>query len=239
MTSPAEAIGLEPDSDSLTPLPALLRAGLTAVSVLASVSFASSALVLLYLTYKLARWHLTSGDGTNHGGPAAVDLSLGLAERHFGHGDDGDGHGDAHRKRKGSSPNQFLVLIFNLLLADMAQASAFLLNTTWLTRDAVQVGTRTCFAQGWLVSVGDLASSLFIGAIAVHTYLTVVWEYKPRQWVLYFAIAGIWIFVHLISAIGIIATKNGEDNGGYYVRAAAWVREPQSQSLAFADHLWC
>jgi hypothetical protein len=126
----------------------------------------------------------------------------------------------------------------------MLQSSAFLLNLSWLTRDAVQVGTRTCFAQGWLISIGDLASSLFIGAIAVHTYLTVVWGYKPRQWVLYFAITGIWIFVHLVSAIGIIATKNGEGNGGYYVRAAAWVCEiPLSRrptkSLAFADHLWC
>lgn len=229
MAGPAEAVGLAPESDALSPLPPVLRKGLTAVAVLGAVSFTFSALVLFYLTCKLARWHVRSRR-PSHGEPPAVDLALGLAERHFVRGgDDGDDGGDAgdvprsaERRKRGSSPNQFLILIYNLLLADMEQASAFLLNASWLAGDSIRVGSRTCFAQGWLVSVGDLASSLFIGAIAVHTYLTVVWEYKPRQRVFYAIVVAIWLFAHLISALGIIITHNGRSGGGFYVRAAAW-----------------
>jgi hypothetical protein len=75
--------------------------------------------------------------------------------------------------------NQFLLLIYNLLLADIQQAVAFLLNLDALRHDAIRVGTKTCWAQGWFVSVGDLASSVFIAAIALHTFLGVVKEYRP------------------------------------------------------------
>ena len=75
-------------------------------------------------------------------------------------------------------PNQFLILILNLLLADMHQGVAFLLNAEWLRRGAITVGTPTCFAQGLFISTGDLASSLFITAIAVHTYFSVILTYQ-------------------------------------------------------------
>jgi uncharacterized protein YggT (Ycf19 family) len=44
--------------------------------------------------------------------------------------------------------NQFLFLIYNLLLADIQQACAFLLNISALQNNAILVGTTTCFAQG-------------------------------------------------------------------------------------------
>ncbi len=47
---------------------------------------------------------------------------------------------DAQPKKR-DPPNQFLVLIYNLLFADIQQALAFLLNVTWLSKDAVAVGT--------------------------------------------------------------------------------------------------
>jgi hypothetical protein len=52
--------------------------------------------------------------------------------------------------------NQFVILIWNLLLADIQQSMAFLLNAKWLMEDRIHVGTTACWAQGWFVSTGDL-----------------------------------------------------------------------------------
>ncbi|OAF61005.1 hypothetical protein VC83_02618 [Pseudogymnoascus destructans] len=42
----------------------------------------------------------------------------------------------------------------------------------------MEVGTSMCFAQEWFVSTGDLASSVFICTIAVHTFFAVVKDYR-------------------------------------------------------------
>jgi hypothetical protein len=55
--------------------------------------------------------------------------------------------------------NQFLLLIYNLLLADIQQSLAFLLPARWLIEDRINVDTSTCWAQGWFVSTGDLGSA--------------------------------------------------------------------------------
>jgi hypothetical protein len=119
-------------------------------------------------------------------------------------------------------PNQFLILIYNLLLADMHQSMAFLLNVAWLKEDAILVGSATCFTQGWFVSSGDLASSMFIMAIAIHTYFSVVRKVRISHRLLNFSIISIWLFVYGISAIPIAATRNGASVGGFFVRAGSW-----------------
>ncbi|KAK3379260.1 G protein-coupled glucose receptor regulating Gpa2-domain-containing protein [Lasiosphaeria ovina] len=214
---------LDKNSDSLFPLPAGHRQGLTAVTVLASISFASSNFVLLYLTLKLLRWHIerrTTARRATATAPTPVDLSLGLAERHFV-GQDASRRGLPDREK--AHPNQFLVLVFNLFLADVHQSAAFLLNGVWIgQRNGIDVHTRTCFAQGWLVSTGDLASSCFITAIAFHTYLGVVRNYKPPQWALNLTVVGLWVFDYLLAILGPVMTNNGREYGGFYVRAAAW-----------------
>ncbi|KAH8894121.1 hypothetical protein GQ53DRAFT_839786 [Thozetella sp. PMI_491] len=220
MDSTSQAV-LAADSDTLSPLPDVLHQGLTVVAVLACLSFAATTLTLFYLTYKLIRWHIKSWRASRRAQAQlartpTVDLNLGLAEQHFG----GNGQRGAGYKKK--SPNQFLVLIYNLLIADIHQSMAFLLNAVWVSKDAIEVGTMTCKAQGWFVSTGDLASSCFILLIAIHTYLTVVWKHKPPQWALYTAVAGAWIFDYAMATIGIAATGNGRTYGGFYVRAAAW-----------------
>jgi hypothetical protein len=179
--------------------------------------------VLLYLTVKFARWRLRNWRQRNAtaGTPTPpVDLSLGLAERHY------MGESAKHQEpltRKRARPNQFLVLIYNLLLADLHQAASFLLNAVWVGRDGIQVGTATCWAQAWLIQVGDLASSLFITAIAVHTYLAVVWNYTPPQSAIYITVVSLWAFNFILIIIGLAITDNGREVGGFFVRATAWV----------------
>jgi hypothetical protein len=114
--------------------------------------------------------------------------------------------------------NQFLLLIYNLLFADIQQACAFLLNIGALRDNAILVGKPLCFAQGWFVSTGDLASSVFISAIAVHTFFGVVRNYRLPTWGFYCAVALCWVFIYAMAAIGPIL--HGKD---FYVRASAWV----------------
>ncbi|KAK3905661.1 hypothetical protein C8A05DRAFT_41400 [Staphylotrichum tortipilum] len=212
---------LDDVSGDLSPLPAEHRRGLTGVAIFAALSFVSSTAVLLYLTWKLARWHVKNWKTRK--GPMArgspPDLALGLAERHF------TGLEPKHHEYlspKKTHPNQFLVLIYNLLLADIHQSASFLLNAVWVGRDGIQVRTATCFAQAWLVQIGDVAGSLFITAIAIHTYLAVVWKYTPPQWAVYTTVIGLWVFDYLLVIIGIGMTDNGKEAGGFFVRASAW-----------------
>jgi hypothetical protein len=132
-------------------------------------------------------------------------------------------NGPPLRPMKGS-PNQFLILIYNLLIADLHQSIAFALNSTWINRNAILVDTKTCWAQGFFVSTGDLSSSMFIMLIAVHTFFSVIKGYRPSQRLLYLAIVLVWLFVYFISALPIAITNNGREHGGLFVRAGAWVR---------------
>lgn len=136
------------------------------------------------------------------------------------------------RRKSGSqaSTNQFLVLIYNLVLADIQQSLAFLLNASSLTHNALEVGTRTCWAQGWFVSTGDLASSVFIFAIAMHTFLAVVKGYKLPSHAFYSSIACLWIFVYSLAIIGAAMHPND-----LYVRAGAWVCSFSVSALAVID----
>lgn len=133
----------------------------------------------------------------------------------------------ANRRSK-NPPNQFLLLIYNLLLADIQQALAFLLNISALRNNAIIVGTPTCWAQGWFVSTGDLASSVFICAIALHTFFGVVKDYRLPTMAFYCCIAAAWAFVYAMAAIGPIL--HGKD---FYVRADAWVCFPLFPLLIF------
>ena len=71
-------------------------------------------------------------------------------------------------------PNQFLILIYMLLFADIQQAMAFALTSVYLAKDKIEIGTNTCWANGWFISTGDLGSSIFIFSIALHTWFAVV-----------------------------------------------------------------
>lgn len=235
---------LSVESQSRT-LDSSLRQGLTAITVLAFISFFSAAVLFFYLAYKLV-WHMyirkPSEDGDQpvdepRSFQRTVDFALGIdglfADQKAAEERQVSSNGNATRRRKRQPPNQFIILIFNLLLADMHQGVAFFLNAEWLRRDEILVHTPTCFAQGLFVSTGDLASSLFITTIAIHTYLSVVKRLMPSHRFLYITIACIWVFVYGISVVPILATKNGAHYGGFYVRAGSWVSFATTDSLSF------
>jgi len=226
---------LRPESDTLAGLAPAHRSGLTAVAFFGTLSFVTTSVLFIFLTVKLVRWRFApqappgptlderraEEDAKN-----TNDISLGLTAKNYPTRQTHDivmpaSPPQGPTKRK--APNQFLILVYNLLLADMHQATAFMLNITWLNRDEIAVGTHACWAQGFFVSNGDLAASCFITAIAVHTYFSLVRGYKPPHRVLYAVVLGLWTFVYLMGALGVAITNNGKEQGGLYVRAVAWV----------------
>lgn len=226
----------DPEEDhslDISPLPPVLRHGLAAVATFGLLSFITTAALLTFLTYKLISWQIRplkppqskapsrpeSPEVFDHNGflVPSRPLSISSAPEESQHEDT-----FWERLRK-EPPNQFLILILNLFLADTQQALAFLLSLDWIVRDGVVSGTSTCWAQGWFVSNGDLASSIFITGIAVHTYLGVVRGYRLPSWAFYWAVGSMWGFVYLMNFLAVLMTDNGRGVGGLFVRAGAWV----------------
>lgn len=108
-------------------------------------------------------------------------------------------------------------MIFNLVFADIQQSIAFLLNAQWLRDNGIDVGTPTCWAQGWFVSTGDLASGVFTLAIALHSFLDIIHDYRLGHKAFLVCVAGLWIFVYLCAVIGIALHPTS-----LYTRAGAW-----------------
>lgn len=223
------------ESQTLSPLPANLKSGLTAITLLAFISFFASCALFFYLSFKILSWHFFLRDRrASEVQPTgsfqrAVDFTLGIDGIFTEENDNNNADGQAAQpngapvQHTPKHPNQFLILIVNLLLADMHQGVAFFLNVEWLRKNAVDVDSPTCFTQGLFVSLGDLSSSMFITAIAFHTYFAVVKRRRVRQKVLYLLIASIWVFVYAISFLPIAATRGGAEYGGFFVRAGSWV----------------
>jgi hypothetical protein len=118
---------------------------------------------------------------------------------------------------KSKRTNQFVVLIFNLLWADIQQALAFLLNVEWLRLGIVEVENPICFAQGWLVSTGDLGSGVWCFVIGLHTFASVIMDYRLTPKYFYATIIGLWVFILGVSSIPV-----GLHADNLYVRSGVW-----------------
>lgn len=132
--------------------------------------------------------------------------------------------------------NPFPILVYNLLLADMQEAMAYGLSIHWLSEDGIFAPSSVCWAQGWFGSVSNLGASLFLSAISVTTFCTIVLGYKPSRRVLYAVITCIWLFTYGINTAGVLCAmrstpvvKMGE---AYFMRANVWVRTPNTISKA-------
>ncbi|KAF1938655.1 hypothetical protein EJ02DRAFT_18618 [Clathrospora elynae] len=120
-------------------------------------------------------------------------------------------------KLRSKRSNQFIVLIFNLILADIQQSLAFLLNVEWLRLGSLEVSNPVCFAQGWLVSTGDLGSGVWCFAIGLHTFASVILDFRLRPRYFYLTIILLWVFTLGVSSIGI-----GLYADNIYVRSGVW-----------------
>lgn len=113
--------------------------------------------------------------------------------------------------------NQYIVLIYNLLLADLQQAIAFAISFHWLRIGKIVAPTGPCVVQGWFVNVGDVASGLFVLAIAIHTWLGVLKGYRITYVWFVVVTVGIWVLSVALTLIGPIMHKKA-----FFARASGW-----------------
>ncbi|KAJ5604398.1 hypothetical protein N7510_009552 [Penicillium lagena] len=97
--------------------------------------------------------------------------------------------------------NQYVVLIYNLLLVDMQQSIAFLLSLYWVSKGSVHFGETACYLQGWWIQTGDPGSGLFVLSIALHTSAVVLRGRQLPYHMFVYVVIGIWMFILVIGFI--------------------------------------
>jgi hypothetical protein len=127
--------------------------------------------------------------------------------------------------------NQFVLLIYNLIFADLQQSIAFFINARWVHKNSLEAGTSACFAQGWFISIGQLGTGVWILTIAIHTFAAVVFDYRLTRTRFAIAVMGLWIFVYLMGIIGVAAHPDD-----IYLRAGGWVSKSHVLLFAADDH---
>ncbi|KAL2833521.1 G protein-coupled glucose receptor regulating Gpa2-domain-containing protein [Aspergillus pseudoustus] len=97
--------------------------------------------------------------------------------------------------------NQYVVLIYNLLLADLQQATAFLMCLNWVAKGGVYYPSAACVLQGWWIQIADPGSGMFIIAIAMHTCAVVLRGRQLPYWAFVACIVGLWMFILVLGFI--------------------------------------
>ncbi|KAB8278555.1 G protein-coupled glucose receptor regulating Gpa2-domain-containing protein [Aspergillus minisclerotigenes] len=115
--------------------------------------------------------------------------------------------------------NQYVVLIYNLLLIDIQQATAFLLCLYWVSRGHVDYPSAACVLQGWWIQIGDPGSGLFIMAIAMHTGAVVLRGRQLPHRTFVCCVIGLWAFIIVLGLIpvGLFGSKT------FVISEAGWV----------------
>ncbi|EER27098.1 hypothetical protein CPC735_024340 [Coccidioides posadasii C735 delta SOWgp] len=131
--------------------------------------------------------------------------------------------------------NQYIILIYNLLIADFQEALGFLLSIEWIARNHISVESPTCPAQGWLLQIGDPASGIFVTAIAVHTFLLVVMGRKMSHRTFIFFVVGLWAFCLLLvlTPTAMYGRKTFAPSGAW-----CWIDEEFEAARLWGHYLW-
>ncbi|KAK2762908.1 integral membrane protein [Colletotrichum kahawae] len=229
---------------TLAPLPENHRSGLIILTAFSFLSFLSTLVLWLFITYKLLKERLTQKKKPDDATPNVViggvpDLTLGLDAPASGAqgfarlqeldrlaAEEEQRNAEAERRRNEEAVparNPFPILVYNLLIADMMEALAYGLSFYWVYTDGIFAPSSVCWAQGWLGSTSNLAASLFLSLISVNTFLTVGLGYKVPPWAVYTAIAVLWTFDFVINGAGVGITAQTTPPGeSFFMRANVW-----------------
>ncbi|KAI1658308.1 G protein-coupled glucose receptor regulating Gpa2-domain-containing protein [Daldinia decipiens] len=115
------------------------------------------------------------------------------------------------------SRNQSVVLIYQLILADLLQSLGFLISFHWAAERQIIGPNKTCFSQGWLIQLGDVASAFFVLSIAIHTTYQVIISRSLSYKSFIYCVLGIW-------GLSLLLTSFAPMIGGRFVfqRAGVW-----------------
>ncbi|OJJ36916.1 hypothetical protein ASPWEDRAFT_108433 [Aspergillus wentii DTO 134E9] len=131
--------------------------------------------------------------------------------------------------------NQYIILIYNLVLADLQQSLAFLICFKWITEDKITADSAGCFLEGLWLQIGDPASGLFVLAIAIHTFLLVALGHKMSHRSFVIAVVGLWVFIVVLVIIPLAS------HGRYvFVPSGAWcwISEEYEAVRLWTHYIW-
>lgn len=126
--------------------------------------------------------------------------------------------------------NQYIVLVYNLALADAQQCLGFIISLRWIATNSLHASDSFCFLQGIWLQIGDPMSGMFVLAIATYTSLHILLNYKIGHRVFVATVISLWVFGVLMVIIPISAV------GRYvWLPAVAWVCSfiPVRSSIAY------
>lgn len=131
--------------------------------------------------------------------------------------------------------NQYIILIYNLVLADFLQSIAYLICLKWIINNQIQSGTAACFLQGLGLQMANPGSGLFVLGIAFHTFLLIVWGYKMSHKIFVTFVCGIWSMVIIIMIIPL--ATHGSDA---FVPSGAWcwINEDYESLRLWTHYFW-
>lgn len=115
--------------------------------------------------------------------------------------------------------NQYVVLIYNLALADFQQGLGFIVSLRWIATNSLHASDASCFLQGIWLQIGDPMSGMFVLAIALHTFMHVTLGRQLSHRAFVTVVICLWVFGVVLVVIPIGAY------GRYiWVPSVAWVR---------------
>ncbi|OTA93552.1 hypothetical protein M434DRAFT_395490 [Hypoxylon sp. CO27-5] len=133
------------------------------------------------------------------------------------------------------SRNQSVVLIYQLILADFIQSLGFLISFHWAAERKIIGPSGTCFTQGWMIELGDVASAFFVLAIAIHTTYQVMLSRSLSYKYFICCILGVW-------GLSIVLTALAPIIGGRFVFQRAgvwcWIRSDLEGLRLSLHYLW-
>lgn len=117
--------------------------------------------------------------------------------------------------------NQYIVLVYNLAIADLIQGLGFIVSLRWIATNSLHASDVSCFLQGIWLQAGNLMSGVFVFAIAVFTFLHIVLDFQMGHRKFVGVVVGLWMFGVLMVIIPIATV-------GRYVwfPSVAWVSSP-------------
>ena len=131
--------------------------------------------------------------------------------------------------------NQYVILVLNLLLADLQQSTAFLITFHWVRANHIVAPSAPCFAQAWLLHSGNMGSGFFVLGVALHTYYTAVVGRRLGIRAFTAIILGIWLFSYFLTAVGVFMYGDK-----YFASTRGWCWIPsafQTERLAL-HYIW-
>ncbi|KIM75979.1 hypothetical protein PILCRDRAFT_826830 [Piloderma croceum F 1598] len=101
------------------------------------------------------------------------------------------------------------IYMISLFLFDLVAAIGKTIFVKWLHEGKVYTGG-FCTAQGVLMQLGDAGSALATLAIAIHTFVVVMWGlYRRPYFIAYTAVGITWLFLAIFIAVHVTAHNRG------------------------------